>query len=79
MPCHHALAALIEDTRLSARERAWADAIVSLKTLFAIVEDEDTPALAEHGEPGGDEAVRTALLEALDAFDRAHDIDTEEN
>jgi hypothetical protein len=77
-PCHHALAALIEDTRLSARERAWATAIASLRTLFQIVEDEDTPTLAEHGEPGGDEATRTALLEALDAFDRAHDIDNPE-
>jgi hypothetical protein len=68
--CSHAHAALTLATMVSTRERAWEIARASLRSLSRIVEAEDT----FEGE-GGDEATRTALLETLDRFDDADNID----
>lgn len=55
------------------REQAWRRASEAMRELFELVEDEDTI----DGE-GGEQEPRTTLLEALDRFDDAHNIDRQE-
>lgn len=66
--CSHAQAAHDLDAQTPARTRAFDNASRALRTLWAIVDDEDL---------GDDEGVRTALLEAMDRFDEAENIDKE--
>lgn len=80
--CSHVLAVMLAegDERLpralaladagDERALAWESAAGALKHLFEIVESEDT-----HEGEGGEQEPRTTLLEALDRFDDAHNID----
>lgn len=74
--CKHVIGVgvvMADDMLKSARQLAWDRASAALRELFEIVETEDTI----EGE-GGDQEPRTTLLETLDRFDDARNIDQED-